>query len=79
MHVPPWATDTQGIKHFVEKQTIILCRAKPVATFRLQKIANNRSFFVRQVAAHSPVSAKTSFESDLQQPKKVSCRENLVS
>lgn len=36
---------------------------------RLQ-IANHRSFFVRQVATHSLVSAKTGLASDLQQPER---------
>lgn len=60
MHFQRRTTDTQDIEHSVEKQTIILCRSGPTATFRRQKISNNRPFFVRQVATHSLVSAKTS-------------------
>ncbi|RFP03133.1 hypothetical protein BGC31_02430 [Komagataeibacter xylinus] len=78
MHVPPRATDAQDIKHSVEKQTIISCWPGPAATFRRQQIANNRPFSVRQVATHSLVSIKNSFESHSQQSEKIFCQRDLT-
>ena len=60
VHVPPWTTDTQDIKHSIEKQAIILFWSLARAIFRRRQAANDCPFLVRQIATYLQVSAKTS-------------------
>ena len=77
MHIPPRRSNSQDIKHSVEKQTIILRSSRPTATFRRQQVTNDYPFPVRQVATRPQVSVKTSVESRPSQSAKTFRQYNL--
>lgn len=65
MHVAPRAADPQHVEHPIQKQSIVQGGTGVPPPLGGQQLSDNLPLRVRQIPTHSPVSAKTSFESHL--------------